>query len=189
LLSLSFRVQQTRQKQMKLATTLLTVSLLSAGSAFAQTATPAAAPEPTTTTKELFTPPAGTDAGTVGSIQPKDGQILASSFVGETVYESEKADAATVGKVSDLVLAPDGKIEAIVVGVGGFLGVGEKDVTVSPDQLKAAVRSDGKTWLIMKASKDQLNAAPAFDRSKLADAASGVTGAGSGAPASPAPAQ
>lgn len=175
---------------MKLATTILTVSLLATGAAFAQTATPAAPKEPelSVTTKDVFTAPAGTDAGTVGSIQPKDGQILASSFVGESVYESEKADAATVGKVSDLVFATDGRIEAIVVGVGGFLGVGEKDVAVSPDQLKAAIRSDGKTWLIMKASKDQLNAAPAFDRSKLADAASGTTGAGSGAPAAPAPA-
>lgn len=174
---------------MKLAIPILTVSLVAAGSALAQTATPAAPKEPelSVTTKDVFSAPVGTDAGSVGSIQPKEGQVLASAFMGETVYENEKADAATVGKVSDLVLAPDGKIEAIVVGVGGFLGVGEKDVAVSPDQLKAAVRSDGKTWLIMKASKDQLNAAPAFDRSKLADAASGATGAGSGA--APAPAQ
>lgn len=178
-------------------TTIISASIALAmtGSALAQTATPAAAPEPTTTTKDVFTPPAGTDANTVGAIQPKEGQLLASAFIGESVYESEKADAATVGKVNDLVLGADGQIHAVVVGVGGFLGVGEKDVAVSPDQLKTAVRSDGKTWLVMKASKEELNSAPAFDRNKLADAASGAAGAGSAepapsepAPASPAPA-
>lgn len=178
---------------MMIKTTLLAASLLMTGSALAQTATPNAPAETemSVQTKDVFTAPAGTDAGTVGAIQPKDGQILASSFIGESVYESEKADAATVGKVNDLILTSEGKIEAAVVGVGGFLGVGEKDVAVSPDQLQVATRSDGKTWLVMKASKDQLNAAPAFDRGKLADAASGAAGAGSAAPApaSPAPAQ
>lgn len=178
---------------MMIKTTFLAASLMMTGSALAQTATPSAPAETemSVQTKEVFTAPAGTDASTVGAIQPKDGQVLASSFIGESVYESEKADAATVGKVKDLVLAPDGKIEAVIVGVGGFLGVGEKDVAVGPDQLKAATRSDGKSWLVMKASKDQLNAAPAFDRNKLADAASGAAGAGSAAPASasPAPAQ
>ncbi|MCG7508234.1 PRC-barrel domain-containing protein [Mesorhizobium retamae] len=175
-----------------LRTTFLTATcaLLLAGPALAQTATPSAPAETemSVTTKEVFTAPAGTDATTVGSIQPKDGQILATSFIGESVYESEKADAATVGKVNDLIFTPDGKIEAAVVGVGGFLGVGEKDVAVSPSKLKMATRSDGKTWLVTTATKDELNAAPAFDRSKLADAASGTTGAGSGAPAAPAPA-
>lgn len=172
-------------------TTLLgaTCALLIGGTAFAQTATPGAGgpaeTEMSVSTKGVFTTPPGTDANTVGSIQPKDGQILVTNFIGQSVYESEKADAGTVGKVNDLILTPDGKIEAAVVGVGGFLGVGEKDVAVSPDQLQMATRSDGKTWLVMKATKDQLNSAPAFDRNKLAQgvASPGPSGSGTTAPA------
>ncbi|MBR2692440.1 PRC-barrel domain-containing protein [Mesorhizobium sp. UC22_110] len=174
---------------MKTALLGATCALLIGGSAFAQTATPSAGgsteTEMSVSTKDVFTAPPGTDANTVGSIQPKDGQILATNFIGQSVYESDKADAATVGKVNDLIFTPEGKIEAAVVGVGGFLGVGEKDVAVSPDQLQMATRSDGKTWLVMKASKDQLNSAPAFDRNKLAEgvAAPGASDSGTTAPA------
>ncbi|MFE0014567.1 PRC-barrel domain-containing protein [Mesorhizobium sp. NPDC059054] len=175
---------------MKTALLGATCALLISGSALAQTATPGAGgsaeTEMSVSTKDVFAaPPAGTDANTVGSIQPKDGQVLVTNFIGQSVYESDKADAATVGKVNDLILTPDGKIEAAVVGVGGFLGVGEKDVAVSPDQLQMATRSDGKTWLVMKATKDQLNSAPAFDRNKLAEgvASPGASDSGTTAPA------
>ena len=74
-----------------LRTTLLTATcaLLIGGSAFAQNATPdAGAPaqaEMPATSKDLFMAPAGTDANTVGSIQPKDGQQLVTSLIGESV--------------------------------------------------------------------------------------------------------
>ncbi|MFD9901112.1 PRC-barrel domain-containing protein [Mesorhizobium sp. NPDC059025] len=173
---------------MKTALLGATCALLIGGSALAQTATPNAGgsteTEMSVSTKDVFTAPPGTDANTVGSIQPKDGQVLATNFISQSVYESDKADAATVGKVNDLIFTPEGKIEAAVVGVGGFLGVGEKDVAVSPDQLQMATRSDGKTWLVMKASKDQLNSAPAFDRNKLAEGvAPGASDSGTTAPA------
>lgn len=154
-------------------TTLLTAACaaLISGTAFAQTAVPGAGASTETdmsvSSKSVFTAPAGTDSGTVGSIQPKEGQVLASSFIGQNVYESDKNDAATVGKLSDLIVNPEGKVEAAIIGVGGFLGVGQKDVAISPAQLQVATRSDGKTWLVLKASKDQLNSAPAFDRSKF----------------------
>ena len=176
-----------------LRTTLLTAAcaLLIGGSAFAQSATqdtgmPAQTETPASS-KDLFTSPAGTDPGTVGSIQPKDGQQLVTSLIGSSVYESEQNDAASVGKLNDFILAPDGKVEAVVVGVGGFLGVGSKDVAVSPAKLKMATRSDGKTWLVLTASKDELNSAPAFDRTKLAPGIMSSGGdEGAAQPASPA---
>ena len=125
-----------------------------------------------------------------------------SSFIGQTVYESDATDAVSVGKLNDLITSPEGEIQAAVIGVGGFLGVGEKDVAVSPDQLQLATRSDGKKWLVIKATKEQLTEAPTFDRSALfadgvADkAATGKTDApamdapaADPAPATPAPAQ
>ncbi|MBC2886988.1 PRC-barrel domain-containing protein [Ochrobactrum sp. CM-21-5] len=191
-------------------TTLLTAAcaLLIGGPALAQTATPDAT-SPTTgapaqedlavSSKNMFGSPPATDANKVGFVEPKEGQLLISSFVGRSVYESDANDAKSVGKLNDLIVSPEGKVEAAVIGVGGFLGVGEKDVAVSPDLLQLATRSDGKTWLVLKATKDQLNSASAFDRSKFfaegvadpnaASETEAPASDGETAPASPAPAQ
>lgn len=143
--------------------------------ALAQTAAPStpgadapAQQELPVSTKNMFgtTPAAGTDTDKIGFVEAKEGQVLLSSFVGRNVYESGANDAKSIGKLNDLILSPDGKVEAAVIGVGGFLGVGEKDVAVSPDVVQLAKRSDGNTWLVLNATKDQLNAAPAIDRSK-----------------------
>lgn len=183
-----------------LRTTLLTTTcaLLISGSAFAQTASPApteAAPAPAAaelpvSSQNMFGSPPAAESEKIGFVEAKDGQLLVSSFIGQTVYESDAADAASVGNLNDLIVSPDGEVQAAVIGVGGFLGVGQKDVAVSPDQLQLATRSDGKKWLVIKATKDQLTEAPAFDRSVLfvdgvADpAAAGATNA----PATDAPA-
>lgn len=195
-----------------LRTTLLTTTcaLFIGGSAFAQTATPApteaapAAADLPVSSQNMFGNPPSENAEKVGFVEAKDGQILVSSFIGQTVYESDAADAASVGKLNDLIASPEGEIQAAVIGVGGFLGVGEKDVAVSPDQLQLATRSDGKKWLVIKATKEQLTEAPAFDRSALfADGVADKTATGetetpatnapaadpAPAPATPAPAQ
>ncbi len=158
-----------------LRTTLLTTTcaLLIGGSAFAQTAAPApmeaapAASELPVSSQNMFASPPAEESEKIGFLEAKDGQLLVSSFIGQTVYESDAADAASVGKLNDLIVSPDGEVQAAVIGVGGFLGVGEKDVAVSPDQLQLATRSDGKKWLSVKASKEQLTEAPAFERSVL----------------------
>jgi len=187
-------------------TTLLTTTcaLLISGSAFAQTASPAptetapAAAELPVSSQNMFGSPPAAESEKIGFVEAKDGQLLVSSFIGQTVYESDAADAASVGNLNDLIVSPDGEVQAAVIGVGGFLGVGQKDVAVSPDQLQLATRSDGKKWLVIKATKDQLTEAPAFDRSVLfvdgvADpAAAGATNAPAtdapaADPASPAP--
>lgn len=80
------------------------------------------------------------------------------------MYESDDEDAATVGKLNDLVTTTEGQIVAAVIGVGGFLGIREKDVAVSPDQLQLGYLGHGNRWLIIKSTKDELMEAPAFDR-------------------------
>src|SRR3954453_15499844 len=55
-------------------------------------------------------------------------QRLATSFIGKNVYDP---DGQKIGDVSDVVLdATNGAATAIVMGVGGFLGIGQKDVAV-----------------------------------------------------------
>lgn len=140
------------------------------GTALSQTApAPAENAAPlTVTSKELFkpaagAPPAAPDAAAL--TKASDGQILASGFLGKSVYSGDGDNAETIGKLNDFVIGPDGMVQAAVIGVGGFLGVGAKDVAVAANQLKLSTRSDGNSWLVLNTTKDQLSAAPAFERS------------------------
>ena len=60
----------------------------------------------------------------------------------------------------------DGKVNALIIGVGGFLGMGEKDVAVPFSAVKHTTR-DGKVYLTLDTTKDALKAAPGlkYDRS------------------------
>ncbi len=72
-----------------------------------------------------------------------------------------------IGDINDLVVAKDGSVEAVIIGVGGFLGMGQKDVAVPFDNLQWSKDGNGKTTAYLDASKDQLQNAPSFDASKL----------------------
>lgn len=135
-----------------LATTAL-ATLVSTG-AFAQEATTPAPADPA---------PMADPATPVAPIAKADGH-LATNIIGETVFNGAGEDAQNIGDVNDLVVGKDGNIEAIVVGVGGFLGIGEKDVAVEYAQLDWAEK-DGDRWLVAPMTKEQLESQAAFDRS------------------------
>ena len=88
--------------------------------------------------------------------------MSASDFVGKRVYATDGAD---IGEVNDFFVTNDGKVQGVVVGVGGFLGIGEKDVVVSMQSIQMQA-GDAGSKLVIKATKEELNAAPAYDRSK-----------------------
>ena len=67
-----------------------------------------------------------------------------------------------IGTVKDLLVGPDGRIHAAVVGVGRFLGIGEKDIAVPLSALQMERRDDG-TRLTVDIVKETLQAAPAFE--------------------------
>jgi sporulation protein YlmC with PRC-barrel domain len=85
------------------------------------------------------------------------------NYYKQSVYDPTDSK---IGDVSDLLIQPDGKIAAAMVGVGGFLGIGEKDVAVPFEAIKTTTK-DNKVYLIMNTSKDALKSAPGFkyDRS------------------------
>lgn len=146
--------------------------LMFGGATFSQTTTPAVdgAPPLTVASDKLFKE--NTDAKPVirdekGFMKASEGQILASAFIGQPVYNSNNDDAETIGKLHDFVLGSDGAVQAAIIGVGGFLGIGSKDVAIGADQLMLSKRSDGKKWLIVQATKDELSAAPAFEKATL----------------------
>ena len=91
--------------------------------------------------------------------QQTDQEKLASKWIGQTIYN--QADE-NVGDVNDLVISQNGQIDAVVIGVGGFLGIGEKNVAVPFTAIQAATDSDGNVKLVVQFSKDDLNNAPEF---------------------------
>jgi len=99
---------------------------------------------------------------------PAEGH-LATKIVGEAVYNGTGDDAEKVGEVNDMVVTDAGDIDAVVIGVGGFLGIGEKDVAIKFDDVKWSER-DGDRFLVIAASKDELKAMPEFDRSAFNEA-------------------
>lgn len=128
-----------------LATTAI-VTLAAAGGAFAQTAPTA----PTAPIEEVSP-----------SVVHAEGH-LASNIIGETVYSSTSDDAENIGTVSDIVMSPDGEAEAVVIGVGGFLGIGKKAVAIEYSLLQWGER-DGNRYLILETNREALEALPTFD--------------------------
>jgi sporulation protein YlmC with PRC-barrel domain len=73
------------------------------------------------------------NAGASDSQSIRPDQMRASKIVGAKVYDR---DNQSMGSVKDIVLDKDGKVANVVVGVGGFLGVGDKDVAVPLSAIK-----------------------------------------------------
>ena len=85
-------------------------------------------------------------------------------------YKQNVYDASDnkIGEVSDLLLDKDGRVSAAIVSVGGFVGVGEKDVAVPFDALRLTQKNQ-KWYLVMNADKDALKSAPGFKYDKSKD--------------------
>ena len=94
------------------------------------------------------------------------GSSLASNLIGSNVYGSAAEDAEMIGDINDIVITPEGKVSSVIVGVGGFLGIGEKDVAVNYETIEWVER-DGDRWLVANMTREQLEAAPTFDRTTL----------------------
>ena len=152
-----------------LATTAL-AALMSTG-AMAQDAAPATdAMAPATT--DAMAPAAGTDAmnppAMWAGFDISEGYVavdtdnLATRLIDQPVYSSTGDDAEEIGNVTDLVFNENGQITAVVIGVGGFLGIGEKSVAVSFDNLEFTVATDNTERWVLPTTADALNAAPDF---------------------------
>ena len=66
-----------------------------------------------------------------------------------------------IGQVSDVLVGQNGQINALIIGVGGVLGAGEKDVAVNFSSVREQ-SDNNKTYLTMNTPKDALSAAPGF---------------------------
>jgi hypothetical protein len=84
---------------------------------------------------------------------------LVGNLIGKSVVN---ADNESIGDVNDLVTDQNGKIIAIVVGAGGFLGIGEKDVAIRFEDVKLARDENNDVKIIADLDKEKLASAPDY---------------------------
>ncbi|TPI33531.1 PRC-barrel domain containing protein [Mesorhizobium sp. B3-2-1] len=102
-----------------------------------------------------------------------EGSIV-TNIIGASVYNGTGDNAENIGKVTDVVFDKDGMAKSVVIGVGGFLGVGTKNVAFDYDKLQWAEKN-GNRWLVAQTTKDELKAHPAFDSKAYAPAPAAST--------------
>ena len=113
-----------------LAYALLGTALLSAP-VWAQTSPSTGTTTPSPGTSAM--PSGGMMDSTSWMAQPQSGQWRTSQLEGLAVYN---ANNERIGEINEMLVDSSGKIHAAVIGVGGFLGIGERDVAVPFGQLK-----------------------------------------------------
>ncbi len=103
--------------------------------------------------------------------------FYASKLIGARIYASEldvnsenvdknaTKEWDDIGEINNLVIGRNGEVKAVVLGVGGFLGIGEKDVAIQMSSLnfvkeKGAENSD--YFIVVKSSKAELEKAPTY---------------------------
>ena len=98
-----------------------------------------------------------TTTETFVTVQPTD--VLSYNLIGLNVT-NDAGD--TIGEIKDLVIA-GGNLSGYIVSVGGFLGMGDQYVMVSPPAVKITYLENDKKWTaVMDATKDDLQMAPVF---------------------------
>jgi sporulation protein YlmC with PRC-barrel domain len=85
---------------------------------------------------------------------------LSSKVVGLDIYNNDNKD---IGQIKDIAMNPNGRSQAYIVSVGGFLGMGERYVAVNSSAVKVTYNDQDKKWhASMNATADQLKSAPEF---------------------------
>ncbi len=91
------------------------------------------------------------------AVQPAD--MTASSLMRTDVYNLQDE---RLGRIEDLVIGGGREVAAIVVGVGGFLGIGERYAALPPSAVVLTKQPNGSMRAVVDASRDQLRNSPEF---------------------------
>ena len=157
---------------------------LAVSAALAQSSPPAQPAPAASAQSQSATPALGTTAQSqpageaqfVASQKPE--QWMASKFNGTDVLGS---DNQKIGDISDILFDKSGKIDAFVVSVGGFLGVGSKEVALNPSAFEVVPGKDGAAdKLKVSMTKEQLQQAQNFARYEPPRARPATTGSSTG---------
>jgi sporulation protein YlmC with PRC-barrel domain len=158
-------------KKLALGAALL---LVASGGAFAQAPETPPSPTPESTQPKPPAPPEATqpvspapEASKPTPSAPK-GAELATVVPGDSVsvteyYKQNVYDTSdnAIGEISDVLLDKDGHVTAVILSVGGLLGLGAKYVSVPFDALRVTEK-EGKRYLVIDATKEALTSAPGY---------------------------
>jgi sporulation protein YlmC with PRC-barrel domain len=100
-------------------------------------------------------------ATTAMSAAPSDSWTI-TDYYKQDIYDPHQSK---IGSVDDVLVDKSGKVTGLVIGVGGFLDIGEKDVIVPFTAVKSEKKND-KWWLTLDETKDSLKGAPGFEYNK-----------------------
>ncbi|MCQ0986548.1 PRC-barrel domain-containing protein [Jiella marina] len=93
-------------------------------------------------------------------------QLTADDLMGTTVYGPNDE---TVGEIGDIAMSAEGQVDAVIIDVGGFLGIGEKPVAVGMDNLSFMRDNNGSLYLYTEFTEDQLDNAPEYNSETYAE--------------------
>jgi hypothetical protein len=130
----------------------------------------------------LATPSFAQDNATVNNnatyyTETDKADFTASDLMGSRIYATEAAvntddnlakagdDWDDIGEINDLIVGRDGTVKAVVVGVGGFLGLGEKNVALRMSELRFVKKTGDDAndyFIVVKSNKEQLEKAPEY---------------------------
>jgi len=110
----------------------------------------------------------------VPALAQRAGTVMTTAPIGKTINDYYKQSVydpneSKIGSVDDILASDSGQITALIIGVGGVAGMGEKDVAVPFSAVHASMK-DGKWYLTLNIPEDQLKSAPGltFDKTKSA---------------------
>ena len=84
------------------------------------------------------------------------------NFYKQNVYDPSDSK---IGDVDDMLIDKEGRVPALIIGVGGFLGMGEKNVAIPFSDVRASEKNN-KWYLVLNTTKDALKGAPGFTYDK-----------------------
>ncbi len=111
----------------------------------------------TSPTAPTTPPPAASPSGQPMWYSHQADEMRASKLIGTKVVNTANE---TIGDINEIVLGKDGKVAAVIIGVGGFLGMGEREVAMNFESLRMSRDSNNNLILTANTTKDALKGAP-----------------------------
>jgi hypothetical protein len=129
-------------------------------------------------------PQGGASAAQIMSSIPSN-SVTITHWYKQNVYDPSDNK---IGEIMDVLMDREGKANALIIGVGGFLGMGEKDVAVPFNAVQVKTKDNNKWYLVMNSDKDTLKNAKGFkyDRNEMTWKPE-EAGATTGSPTAPRP--
>ena len=119
-----------------------------------------------TSTAAFAQQPAPSTAGPAEIFIRQPAGTTVTNFYKHNIYDPSDNK---IGDVDDVLIDKEGRVTAMIIGVGGFLGMGEKDVAAPFSSVRAWEKND-KWYLVLNTTKEALKTAPGFtyDKTKTA---------------------